>query len=302
MCLPYVFVLGYPKCGSVKLCEILNAHPDFAVPRMKEIHWFTKYNFEEKFPSSTAVILRYFYNFLLAAEAIETDPSHKITGDCSPSHAFQLPFNMDITETPPNALPLLLKDLLPHAKYVIIVRHPIRRLISEFYYFATKRCKMPANANTLHNVVVNHINAYNKCTAEKGEGFYCLYRYMDWSERIEDSCFQLRLEATIYAYTLQQWRREIPAENLLILRTEDLEVDDIAVAKRLYTFLGLPLPEEKVYSKFHGLRTTQSFLQHPRDGNVAIRNITWTLLSDFFQPYNKRLADMLQDDAYLWTE
>lgn len=303
VCLPYFFVLGYPKCGSAKLYEILKAHPDFALPRVKEIHWFTKHNFEEKFPSSIAFILRYLYNFLSAAEVIEADPSHKITGDCSPSLAFQLPFNMDITETPPNALPLLLKNLLPHAKYVIIARHPIRRLLSEFYFYAAKHCKTPANANSLHNVVVNHINSFNKCTSEKGEGFHCLYRYMDWSEQKEDPCFQLRLEATIYAYTLQQWREEIPPENLLVLRTEDLEVDDVAVAKRLYTFLGLTLPEEDVYRKFHNVRTTQqSYLQHPKDGNVAIRLITWTLLSDFFQPYNERLAEMLQDEAFLWKE
>ena len=301
VCLPYFFLLGYSKCGSTKLYEILKVHPYFAPPRIKEIHWFTKHAFEDKFPSSTAYILRYFLSFLSAAAAIESDPTHKITGDCSPSYAFQLPFKMDITETLPNALPLLLTSLLPHAKYVVIVRHPVRRLLSEFYYFATKRCKTPANADTLHDTAVNHINSFNKCLAEKRDDYYCLYRHLDWLKEKEEPCIQLRLEATLYVYTLQQWIKQIPAGNLLVLRNEDLEADDVAVAARLYTFLGLSLPVEPLFHEFHGVRTKQqSFLRHPKD--TVIKNETWQLLTDFFLPYNKRLAELLKDEAFLWKE
>ena len=303
VCLPYFFVLGYSKCGTTKLYEILKAHPHFAPPRIKEIHWFTKHVFEERFPSNTAYILRYFLSFLSAANSIEQDPAHKVTGDCSASYAFQLPFKMDITETLPNALPLLLTTLLPHSKYIVIVRHPIRRLLSEFYYFASKGCKTPANADTFHNTAVNHINAFNKCLAEKRDDYYCLYRHLDWLEQEEASCIQLKLEATLYVYTLQQWIQEIKTGNLLVLRNEDLEADDVAVATRLYLFLGLSLPIEPIFREFHGVHTNQQiFLQHPREGNIAIRNDTWNLLSDFFQPYNTRLADLLQDDAFLWKE
>lgn len=303
VCLPYFFILGYSKCGTTKLYEILKAHPYFASPRIKETHWFTKHVFEDKFPRNIAYILRYFLNFLSAADAIESDPAHKITGDCSASYAFQLPFKMDITETPPNALPLLLTSLLPNAKYIVIVRHPIRRLLSEFYYFATKSCKTSANADTLHDTAVKHIHAFSECLAEKKDDYYCLYRHLDWLEEKEESCVQLKLEATLYVYTLQQWIKLIPAENLLVLRNEDLEADDAAVATRLYTFLGFSLPVEPFFRKFRGVRTNQqTFLRHPRDSNIVIRNETWKLLSDFFQPYNARLAELLQDEAFLWKE
>lgn len=40
-CLPYVFLLGMPKCGTTDLYKKLRQHPDMGSIR-KEPHWLTR--------------------------------------------------------------------------------------------------------------------------------------------------------------------------------------------------------------------------------------------------------------------
>lgn len=44
-CVPYFFVIGFPKCGTTDLFDRLSHHPEFLKPAFKEIHWISRYRF-----------------------------------------------------------------------------------------------------------------------------------------------------------------------------------------------------------------------------------------------------------------
>lgn len=44
-CVPYFFVIGFPKCGTTDLFDRLSHHPEFIKPAFKEIHWISRYRF-----------------------------------------------------------------------------------------------------------------------------------------------------------------------------------------------------------------------------------------------------------------
>ena len=44
-CVPYFFVIGFPKCGTTDLFDRLSHHPEFIKPSFKEIHWISRYRF-----------------------------------------------------------------------------------------------------------------------------------------------------------------------------------------------------------------------------------------------------------------
>lgn len=36
---------GFPKCGTTDLFERMRHHPEFVAPKMKELHWLSRYRF-----------------------------------------------------------------------------------------------------------------------------------------------------------------------------------------------------------------------------------------------------------------
>ena len=302
-CLPYVYLLGYAKCGTTTVSRLLYNHPQFA-QTVKEIQWWTKH----KSPPRLKDILAYFRFFSHARKAIMEDPKNVITGDCSASSAFQLPFMMNVSTTFADALPYLIHSVLPQAKLIVVVRNPIYRIRSEYYYFITHHCKRNntamaslCNAEALHRTVMNHLNAFRACMGIRSDEIFCMYSYRNWIEP-ESPCIQLRLEATLYYYTLSQWLQYFPREQVLIIRTEDLEADQKGVAASLYGFLGLsPLSREELNKneKANLKYKQQRILQNSTSNDIMFPK-TAQVLYDFFHPFNVKLAEMLQDDRFDW--
>ena len=301
-CLPYVFLLGYAKCGTTTVSRLLYSHPQFA-PVKKEIQWWTKHDF----PVRKNDILSYFGYFNQARYTIRKDPKNVITGDCSASSAFQLPFRMNLSTTFADAQPFLIHSILPQARLIAVVRNPIYRIRSEYYYFITQHCKFNdtevkalCNAEGLHRTVMNHLNGFRACMSDRNDEIFCMYSYRNWIEP-ESPCIQLRLEATMYYHTLSQWLQYFPRERVLILRTEDLEADQKGVAASLYGFLGLShlnikeLEEQESINKYKEQeslhKSTSSDMMYPK---------TAQLLYDFFHPFNVKLAELLRDDRFDW--
>ena len=302
-CLPYVFLLGYAKCGTTSVSRLLYNHPQFA-PVKKEIHWWTKHDL----PIRQNDTLRYLGYFNHASYAIRKDPKNVITGDCSASSAFYLPFRMDLSTTFADAQPFLIHSILPQARLIAVVRNPIYRIRSEYYYFITHHCKFNdtevkalCNAEGLHRTVMNHLNGFRVCMSDRNDEIFCMYSYRNWIEP-ESPCIQLRLEATMYYHTLSQWLQYFPREHVLILRTEDLEADQKGVAASLYSFLGLsPMSkgELEIQEKFSVKFNRQAVFQNSTPSDIMYPE-TAQLLYDFFHPFNVKLAEMLQDTRYDW--
>lgn len=111
-----LIIAGQPKSGTTSLFDWLSAHPEICKSTVKETRFFI----DEDYPVPTPLIfdgcnldqyLKYF-----------TDANSSIFLEASPDYLY--------CQTP-----LKLKDILPNAKFVLIERDPVERMISTYRYY-----------------------------------------------------------------------------------------------------------------------------------------------------------------------
>ena len=308
VCLPYFMLLGFIKCGTTTLHDIIAQHPDFAQPVFKEIFWWTKIHWVREFPTNVVHVMRYLYHFLPAAEVIETQPSKTITGDSSPTYIHESPvfkdFYTSVSREDIERIPRIYSVLFPKTKYLVIFREPADRMRSDFYFFTYYNCPhlMPVvNKDIFHQVMVNRITAFKQCMTEIGDDLRCMYLYRKWVKQDYDCYkYELRIDATLYYLSVQLWLQTFQREQFLFLRNEDLAADRIQVAKQVYDFLDLdPVNDSVLVEK---LRSEEKLNHGPMTIETEMRNDTKELLRAFFAPYNRKLAELLNDDKFLWND
>jgi hypothetical protein len=108
--LPTFVVVGAMKCGTTSLYRYLRRHPEIGVSRKKETNYFI----EEKTWSRGADW--YTSNF---------DPNLPIRGDFSPNYSKHPVYP---------GVPERMKDLLPDAKLIYMVREPVDRMVSQYVH------------------------------------------------------------------------------------------------------------------------------------------------------------------------
>ena len=97
---------------------------------------------------------------------------------------------------------------------------------------------------------------------------------------------------SLYEIQLREWFQAIrdvgrdPRTEVFVVRTEDMEQDVQGTMKKVYAFLGLPyVAVENEAVKVKGTYE-------------PMKNETREMLEEFFEPYNKRLYDMLEQNGF----
>lgn len=307
-CLPSFYLMGYAKCGTTTVCNLLAKHSHIG---SKLQWWKDRVDFDNVQTIIVAEFIRYLSKFESIGKKIEQNPRNSLVGECAVSNAFQLPFTLNLTTTFPDANPYLIHSLLPHAKFIAVVRNPLYRIRSEYYFFLRTHCKdrskevqRLSGPDKFHLTVANHLDGYEKCMGLHADIVFCMYSYRKWIQS-ESACIQVRLEATMYYYSLSQWFHYFPRDQFLIIRTEVLQDSEVTAAEEMYNFIGAgsfsnkelekeeeTMQAEKSQSFLHGNSTDEDFM-HPE---------TKKLLLEFFHPHNVKLAELLHDDRFLWLE
>jgi hypothetical protein len=110
--LPNFIVIGAAKCGTTSVCDILKRHPDVFVSKPKEPHYFSR------ILSYRVGRERYERLFQEAAEGGFT-----AVGEGSTSYTH--PTRVEFTAA-------RIREILPDARLIYMVRHPVRRLESDW--------------------------------------------------------------------------------------------------------------------------------------------------------------------------
>jgi len=201
-CLPYFVILGPPKTGTSFLTHHLNRHPQIMSSFTKEPGFFDSrppLNFSwylEQFPTTTA------------SDAVVT-----------------------FEATSRNLLyPHIIKDHLPDARFILILRDPAERLYSH-YGMSLRRTDLDPKT-TLQQFTTPLHNTYVSCERKFGatrlfpEMVSCLYRY---PKIYFFGCYDAIIKA---------WRN-IFRQNLklLILTHEEVTEDTAATLDRITDFL-----------------------------------------------------------------
>ena len=283
-CLPSFYLMGYAKCGTTTVCDLLSKHSLIGINQQ---WWKRRIDFDN-IQTIVPVFIHYMNKFAGMRREIERNPKNSLVGDCAVSTAFQLPFTMNLSTTFPDANPYIMHSLLPQAKFIAAVRNPIYRIRSEYYFFLRTHCKdrtkevaRLSDAANFHRTVANHLKAYEKCMELKADIVYCMYSYRNWIQP-ESACIQVRLEATMYYYSLSQWLQYFPREQFLIIRTEDLQDSEATVAAEMYNFIGAAFSSndevekeeqsiraEKVQTFLHSNFTEEDFM-HPETRKLLL--------------------------------
>jgi hypothetical protein len=186
MPLPTFFVIGAPRAGTTSLYQYLSLHPEIGMSRIKEPHFFA----DNVRPPAQRV------DNLPAYEALFS-PDMRVRGEASPSYTCFAQHS---------GAPERIRELVPEAKFLYLVRDPIKRTLSHY----------------MHRVAVE--NERRPLPAALGD--------------IDDPANPYTCPSR-YATQLELYLRHFPAEQILVLDQRDLLVDRQQVLRRVFSFLGV---------------------------------------------------------------
>lgn len=307
-CLPRIFLLGFPKCGTTLLYQYIESHPLFAKPRFKESQFWREIVRTDETEYKELEVLLYLFHFFDASKKIKIN-TKMFSIDASASTVFASSQPYVNIENDVCVVPLLLSKLLPESKLLMIVRNPIDRLWSDFWYFCFRSrwgasgVKVPESillqgSELFHNYTLFAIGEFLNCINIGHSLFHCTT--LEGSVAGEDAaCSKVRLSLSMYFVHFVRWLSVFPRSQMLVMRIEDLTSNSLIAMKRVWSFLGVFNHNKVINYKVNSnsVNINSKYADH-----FKMWPETRDILRDFFYPYNFMLAKLLDDQQYLWKE
>jgi tetratricopeptide (TPR) repeat protein len=243
---PHFLVIGVMKCGTTALYNYIIQHPKIISSVLKEINTDGLAQKSQKFKINRDYYLSFF-------PPIPED-SDFITGEASPTY-------IHISNTPK-----LVLNHFPHAKILVIIRNPVKRLIYQYHFFVKKGKEMRSLEQILESEfeVLSKEKDFHKITDEYA-------RTNRWF-----------LAHGLYVYFLEKWMSIIPKEQFLIVKSEDLSKNPATVINQVFQFLDLP--------EYDSIQFPQ---KNKGTYSSKINEGLLSQLYDFYRPHNQRLEEFL---------
>ncbi|XP_072019378.1 carbohydrate sulfotransferase 15-like [Amphiura filiformis] len=317
-CLPSFMLTGVGKCGTTDVWDKIVAHPDIVVSD-KEPRWWTRLRVGRDRGLDKSYPLSWYanqYNNLGKAisEARDSNKAKKlIAGDGSPSIFWDnIEWKTTLTAacqnltTPRYVLADVIRTVLPKTKILAVFRNPITRLYSDYNY-ANRSCT-PA---FFHDSVTEATRIFSSCLASSTRK-ECVYKY--FTEIYKNSLHHKlpkerpgmnmnpikRLFKGYYSLFVPDWLKAFPRDQVMFIRMEDWHSECTTMLPNIYQFLDLePL------SKQNTDEICNKTLKNSTPGMNAkgpMLDTTKQLLDKFYAPDRKDLAQILNDDRFLWND
>lgn len=114
-----------------------------------------------------------------------------------------------------------------------------------------------------------------------------------------NNAMPVRLQVGLYAVYLLDWLTVFSKEQFLILRLEDHASNVKYTMHKVFQFLNLGPLSEKQEALM--TKSPASNTRRPEDRSLGpMWPITQKILRDFYGPFNTRLAQVLDDEAFAW--
>ncbi len=251
--LPDYLLIGFAKCGTTSLHEYLIQHPSIYPPLGKEIDYFDRLYgrginwYKAKFPLKTQ---KFFVKNILK--------KNFITGEATPRYMEH-----------PHAL-MRIKNHVPNAKFIILVRNPIERAFSHYNMNLRNGYEYRSFEDALKHEEKRIQGRYEKM--EKNENFY------SWDYDLFGY-----LQHGLYINKLEKWLEIFPKEQFLILQSEEFLENPHTVYYQTLEFLNLPKWEPSGYQFFK----KREYVDKKIDQKVRQK------LQDYFAPFNDELYKLV---------
>jgi len=283
-------IIGAPKAGTTSLHRYLSYHPLVCTHNQLEITYFVNdATFEQGYQST---FKRYF-------------------ASCQTEQKVFLGKSVGIMY-----LPLALERLYDHnsaIKLVLVLRNPIRRAYSAYWYARRMGWE---NIKRFEDAIFSNPDRFNG----------------DWIK--EKSCAYL--ERSRYIEPVRMIFQKFPSEQVMILLTDDMRDDPLGVCNQIYKSIDLPLLSSIDTAHQHNtaaLARSEFFAQILSERNLAkkmirkflparwvdqsksvmrklnemeftpppISRATYEHLLVYFNPFNDELADFIGRDLSHWN-
>lgn len=206
--LPDFLVIGGQRCGTSSIFKYLSGHPEIAPSLRKEVLYFSR--------DFSRPLGWYKAHFPLGAarRVAESRGRRLVTFEASPEY-------LDHPHAPPRAA-----RLLPHAKLVALLRHPVDRARSQHQHMTR------LGFETL---------PFDRAVAEEsrriGADLERMWVDPDFTSRsYQRYCYTYRSKYDIH---LSNWLSAFPADVLLTIRSEDMYSEPGACLGRILEFVGV---------------------------------------------------------------
>jgi len=267
---PAFLLIGAQKSGTMALRTYLSKHPLIEVPMdVGETHYFDKHYPENATAEEhLSAYVEQFYD-----RDCRKNESFCIAGESTPIYLFA-------TET----VPARVKSVCPWAKFLVILRDPVKRAISH--------CNMMIEREEIKDTFEMRLERDFKWMMSTG-----LISNNTLSPEQEEKAWAKYLKTTpatsrwkklpigrgFYELQLRIWFRYFPREQFLIIKSEDLDTDRAATMERVFEFLGVPNHVAKKQEK----------KIHQRSYSFTASDDVKDFLYDFYRPYNQKLEKLL---------
>lgn len=250
--LPDFIIIGGQRCGSTSLYSYISGHPRVEPSLKKEVHFFDlDFDLGERWYRS---------HFPLRPKATiqrELLGRRFISGEATPYYMFH------------PAVPSRIARVVPDARLIAVLRNPVDRAISHYHHEVRKRREFLPIEAALAAEEGRLAGAKERLLAGGNDTYSFNHHRYSYKARGR------------YAEQLQRWLKHFPAEQLLVLRSEDLYEDPAQTLGDVFDFLQLPgwMPDR---FKAHGSRSYPAAL-------ADVRRQLW----DYFEPHNEALEALL---------
>lgn len=245
--LPDYLIVGAQKAGTTSLYDYLVEHPDVLPAATKEVHYFDLHYRKG--------VNWYRGHFPPRARG----GPNAVTGEASPYYLFH-------PHTPRRAA-----ELLPDAKLIVLLRHPVDRAYSAHNHELTLGNETLPFEEAIEREPERLAGELERLEAEP------LYWSYAWGHHAY-------LERSRYASQIRRWLACFPREQFLFLRAEDLFADPATVYAKTLDFLGL--------EPYAGVRFTARNARRYSPIEPAL----WDQLCERFARDNAELYELLGED------
>lgn len=180
--------------------------------------------------------------------------------------------------------------ILPKSRIIAVLREPVSRLFSSYLFFSKKKDLSP-----------HHFDESVKTSVQKWNA--CVRQYSDrtcaYNKTLQND-MGVRLYNGLYNIYLKDWLQVFPREQVLVLRMEDYHNNITKTLANIYHHLGLrsPTPDEDKRINVHKVYNKNKKKSLVGDMFDSTRKI----LQEFYKPYNKDLANLLNDPKFKWED
>ena len=297
-CLPAIFFGTIPKTASTTMYEMLTTHRSIVKANVKEPFWFNLYAPDLVEPSISQEVHRlrlYSYLALLNkpnVEALTIDGSTFTLFSHGPVKDFCVISHVTST-------------LIPNAKFIVTLRAPWHRLYSELWWnskHANERRYLGRyihNSEYFHRCATAQIMWFMRCLKHSSitscvmEIESLVPLQYKWRTRESDRfCFNQLVRGMYYLH-IQTWLKYFPRDNFLFVKYEDFKLSPYTIMNEIADFLGISHFEPD--SLKEAIDHPKLVLKYP-----PMELQTLEVLKKFYMPFNKALANFLNDDRFLW--